>query len=396
MLLPEGFRLGFGHAPRAPFACDPWTGGLRLHEESPSPTRTAFQRDRDRIVHSHAFRRLKHKTQVFLESEADHHRTRLTHTIEVAQIARGLARALGLDEDLTEAIALAHDFGHTPFGHAGERALDRALKEFGGFDHNIQTLRVVTLLEQGYAGHDGLNLTAETLEGLCKHNGPAQSAERKPAPLVADLSSRLPLFPALQAPLEAQCAAIADDIAYDTHDIDDGLRSGILTLDMLAQAPLAGPIIASVRQQHPGIPQARLIHELTRRQITLLVEDVIATAAHGLARIKPRTVDDIRNAPAALIAFSPDVADAEAGLKRFLYSALYRSPAMMRTMTAAGQVVGDLFTAYLRDPAQMPGEFLAKAGQPLELRIADYVAGMTDRFALREHRRLFDRTPDIG
>jgi dGTPase len=396
----DGFHIGFGHEPRAPWACDPSAGASRLFPETASPTRTAFQRDRDRIVHSNAFRRLKHKTQVFLESEADHHRTRLTHTIEVAQIARGLARAFRLDEDLTEAIALAHDFGHTPFGHAGERALDRAMANFGGFDHNLQTLRTVMLLEQGYADHDGLNLTAETIEGLAKHNGalvgPTVGGDEAVPPFLARAAAQLRLRLDRQAPLEAQCAAIADDIAYDTHDIDDGLRSGILTLQTLAQAPLVGRIIAEVRAAHPGIADDRLAHELTRRQITFLVEDVIKTGARMLVEAAPRSPDDVRQAGQAMIAFSEATATEEAGLKRFLSAALYRNPRVINTMHAAEQVVEDLFSAYRRDPDILPPGRRLENGDPLERRIADYVAGMTDRFALREHRRLFDHTPDIG
>jgi dGTPase len=392
--------VGFGHESRAAWACDPAFSRGRLVPEPKSPTRTDFQRDRDRIVHSTAFRRLKHKTQVFVEHEGDHFRTRLTHTLEVAQIARGLARALRLDEDLTEAIALVHDFGHTPFGHAGERVLNARMEAIGGFDHNAQALRIVTRLEQTYALFDGLNLTFETLEGLVKHNGPlvgAHAANNADVPRpILDIDDLMPLGLSTFAPLEAQCAAIADDIAYDAHDIDDGLRSGFLTLDMLEDAPVTGPIISEVRALHPDLAPARMVHEVTRRQITRMVEDVLRNAIAGLQAMRPRSPDAIRIAGAAFVMFSSEMAAKERALKRFLFGNLYRHPSVMAKMEAAGSIIDDLYDRYCHEPHEM-GAFAEDAHDDrLERRVGDYIAGMTDRFAIREHHRLFDHTPDLG
>ncbi|MCU0831642.1 MAG: deoxyguanosinetriphosphate triphosphohydrolase [Rhizobiaceae bacterium] len=387
--------IGFGHQPRAAYACDPAASMGRLIAEAPSPTRTEFQRDRDRIIHSTAFRRLKHKTQVFLEHESDHYRTRLTHTLEVAQIARGLARALRVDEDLTEAIALVHDFGHTPFGHAGERALNRIMAGQGGFDHNAQALRIVTELEQVYARFGGLNLTFETLEGLVKHNGPlGRQGDVIPQPILA-FDAVMPLGLDGFAPLEAQCAAIADDIAYDAHDIDDGMRSGILTMAELLDAPVVGPICHEVRALYPDVPDLRLVHEVTRRQITVMVEDVLRTALTAIGAHGPRSAADVRTAPAALVTFSEPMRQAEAELKRFLFGHLYRHPDVMSRMSEAEHVVEALFARYRDEPHEIGG-FASHAPHPTtERRVADYIAGMTDRFALREYRRLFDRTADL-
>lgn len=397
--------IGFGYRPRAAYACDPDRSRGRLEPEAESRTRTPFQRDRDRIVHSTAFRRLKHKTQVFIAHEGDHYRTRLTHTIEVAQIARALARALRGDEDLAEAIALAHDFGHTPFGHTGEDALNARLAEWGGFDHNAQTLRVVTRLERRYAEFDGLNLTWETLEGLVKHNGPLTDARGKglkaavPQP-IRDFSELFDLELDRHAGLEAQCAAIADDIAYDTHDIDDGLRAGLLTLDMLEDVGLAASILAGVRQRYPGLDPVRTGHELMRRQITLFVEDAIATAAAMLQRIRPVSAGDIREAGHPVVTFSPGMAAAEKELKEFLYRNLYRHPLVMSVRAEAEKVVLELFDAYFADPSVMPEgwrEVLLRAEDKVKARhVADFLAGMTDTYALKEYRRLFDRMPDLG
>ena len=397
--LPEG--LGFGYRPRAPWACDPARSRGRFHPESESPTRTPFQRDRDRIIHSTAFRRLKHKTQVFIAHEGDHYRTRLTHTIEVAQIARALARALRLDEDLAEAIALVHDFGHTPFGHTGEDALDAMMRPHGGFDHNAQSLRIVTRLERRYAEFDGLNLSWETLEGLVKHNGPLVVGDdwSNVPRTIADFDALFALDLAGHASLEAQCAAIADDIAYDTHDIDDGLRSGLLSLDMLDAVGLPGTILAAVRQLYPGLDPVRTGHELMRRQITAMVEDVIAEAGRGLSSLQPASADEVRRCGRTLVRFSDAMAADEKELKAFLYANLYRHPDVMRVRADADRIVRDLFGAYFNDVRAMPEgwrEGLERASDSVRARhVADFLAGMTDTYALKEHRRLFDHTPEL-
>ncbi|MDR7032789.1 deoxyguanosinetriphosphate triphosphohydrolase [Mesorhizobium sp. BE184] len=397
--------IGFGYRPRASYACDPARTRGRLFAEPESPTRTPFQRDRDRIIHSTAFRRLKHKTQVFVAHEGDHYRTRLTHTIEVAQIARALARALRVDEDLAEAVALVHDFGHTPFGHTGEDALNDKMKAWGGFDHNAQSLRIVTRLERRYAEFDGLNLSWETLEGLVKHNGPLTDGHGKglhgPVPqAIRDYNELDSLELSRFAGIEAQCAAIADDIAYNTHDIDDGLRSGLLTLDMLEGLALPGSILAAVRQRYPGLDDVRSGHELMRRQITAMVEDTIVTAGENLARLNPQSPDDVRGAGQKVVGFSPAMAAGEKELKSFLYKHLYRHAEVMRVRADAEKVVTDLFDAYFADPRAMPDgwrEGLDRAEDRIKARsVADFLAGMTDTYALKEHRRLFDRTPDLS
>ncbi|HEV7254524.1 MAG TPA: deoxyguanosinetriphosphate triphosphohydrolase [Mesorhizobium sp.] len=396
--------IGFGHRPRAPYACDPAQSRGRLVSEPESATRTPFQRDRDRIIHSTAFRRLKHKTQVFIAHESDHYRTRLTHTIEVAQIARALARALRCDEDLAEAVALVHDFGHTPFGHTGEDALNEKMAAYGGFDHNAQSLRIVTQLERRYAEFDGLNLSWETLEGLVKHNGPligpaAREAEAAPGAIL-DYDARHPLDLDRFASLEAQCAAIADDIAYNTHDIDDGLRAGLISLEMLEEVALPRSILAEVRARYPGLDAVRTGHELMRRQITRMVEDVIATASAALREAGPTHADEVRGAGRAFVRFSEELRLAEAELKAFLFQNLYRHPAVMAPRQAADRIVRDLFDRYLADPRSMP-ETWREGQQSTDLHVrarhvADFLAGMTDTYALREHRRLFDRTPELG
>jgi dGTPase len=403
----EGPRddIGYGYRPRALYACDPGRTRGRFYPEPESPTRMPFQRDRDRIIHSTAFRRLKHKTQVFFAHEADHYRTRLTHSIEVAQIARALARALRLDEDLAEAVALVHDFGHTPFGHTGEDALHAKMARFGGFDHNAQALRVVTRLERRYAEFDGLNLCWETLEGLVKHNGPLVGPDgaglKAPLPQsIRDFDALFPLDLAGFASLEAQVAAIADDIAYDAHDIDDGLRSGLLTLDMLEGPAFTAELLAIVRDRYPALDPVRTGHELMRRQITRMVEDVIAEAQARLAAVDPASPEAVRAAPRAIAAFSPDMQAKEKELKTFLYANLYRHPDVMAVRARAERIVTDLFEVYFDDPQAMPEGWrgiLARAGDAVKARhVADFLAGMTDTYALREHRRLFDHTPDIG
>ncbi len=396
--------IGFGYRPRAAYACDPALSRGRLCEEPESPTRTPFQRDRDRIIHSTAFRRLKHKTQVFIAHEGDHYRTRLTHSIEVAQIARGLARALCCDEDLAEAVALVHDFGHTPFGHTGEEALNDKMAPWGGFDHNAQSLRVVTRLERRYAEFDGLNLAWETLEGLVKHNGPLTDRQGNglngPVPqAIRDYSELQDLELSRFASVEAQCAAIADDIAYNAHDIDDGLRAGLLTLDMLRGVDLPGRILRAVGERYPGLDPVRTGHELMRRQITAMVEDVIDTARENLEALQPRSVEDVRDAGRTLVTFSPAMAVEEKALKSFLYANLYRHPDVLEVRSRADRVVRDLFDAYFANPREMPEgwrEGLDRAEERVKARdVADFLAGMTDTYALKEHERLFDRTPDL-
>ncbi|MFN3549285.1 MAG: deoxyguanosinetriphosphate triphosphohydrolase [Mesorhizobium sp.] len=403
----QGLRddIGYGYRPRAAYACDPSATRGRFYPEPESPTRTPFQRDRDRIIHSTAFRRLKHKTQVFFAHEADHYRTRLTHSIEVAQIARALARALRLDEDLAEAVALVHDFGHTPFGHTGEDALHARMASFGGFDHNAQALRVVTKLERRYAEFDGLNLTWETLEGLVKHNGPliGPDGEGLKGPLpqsIRDFDALFPLDLASYASLEAQVAAIADDIAYDAHDIDDGLRSGLLTLEMLEGPSFTAELLSIVRGRYPTLDPVRTGHELMRRQITLMVEDVIAEAQARLAAFEPASPEAVRAAPRAIAAFSDAMRQREKELKSFLYANLYRHPDVMAVRSRAERIVADLFDVYFDDPQAMPEGWrgiLGRASDAVKARhVADFLAGMTDTYALKEHRRLFDHTPDIG
>lgn len=396
--------IGFGYRPRAPFACDPANSRGRLFEEPQSATRTPFQRDRDRIIHSNAFRRLKHKTQVFIAHEGDHYRTRLTHTIEVAQIARALARALRLDEDLAEAVALVHDFGHTPFGHTGEDALNECMEAYGGFDHNAQSLRLVTKLEHRYADFDGLNLSWETLEGLVKHNGPllgsaATDTISVPQPIL-DFNQRYDLELERFASLEAQCAAIADDIAYNAHDIDDGLRSGLLTLDDLTEVPLTNRILNMVWERYPELDPIRAGHELVRRQITMMVEDVIAESQRRIASASPSDVESVRGQTHALVGFSKNMQTDEKALKAFLFKNLYFHPSVAVRREAADKIVRDLFDACFNKPAIMPPEWCAdcealdEAGRAR--RVADYLAGMTDNYAVREHRRLFDHTPDLA
>ncbi len=397
-------NIGFGYRPRAPYATDPAKTRGRFYAEPESPTRTPFQRDRDRIIHSTAFRRLKHKTQVFIAHEGDHYRTRLTHSIEVAQIARALARALECDEDLAEAVALVHDFGHTPFGHTGEDALNEKMAPWGGFDHNAQSLRIVTRLERRYAEFDGLNLSWETLEGLVKHNGPLTNAAGEgldgPVPQpIRDYNELDDLELAHFAGVEAQCAAIADDIAYNAHDIDDGLRSGLLTLDMLHDVPLTSGLLAIVRDRYPHLDAVRTGHEIVRRQITAMVEDVIVTSQDNLKRAAPQSVEDVRAASASMVVFSPEMAEREKTLKRFLYANLYRNDAVMTVRAEAERVVAELFDAYYADPRQMPEgwrEGLDRAEERIKARsVADFLAGMTDTYALKEHKRLFDRTPEL-
>ena len=394
--------------PRASYACDPERSRGRLHAEPPSKSRSAFRRDCDRVIHATAFRRLKHKTQVFVFDEGDHYRTRLTHTLEVAQVARALARRLQLDEDLAEALALAHDLGHPPFGHAGERALDSCLSAFGGFDHNAQTLRVVTVLERRYPDFDGLNLTWETLEGLVKHNGPL--TDRAGAPLARYRRHGVPAFildycqrQDLQlwsfASAEAQVAAVADDIAYDAHDIDDGLRAKLFELEEIVAVPLPGRIVDAIRADHPDLDGDRLVHEVIRRLIGLLIDDVVAESGGRLAALKPSSVEDVRRAVTPVGAFSPAIVEEDRAIKSFLQPRMYRHPRVMRMMDQAAEVVRALFARYNARPSDLPAEWsegLAALDEAARARhIADFIAGMTDRYALAEHGRLFDSTPEL-
>ncbi|MEO1703376.1 MAG: deoxyguanosinetriphosphate triphosphohydrolase [Pseudomonadota bacterium] len=399
--------IGFGGEDRAPFASFPARSRGRLLEEAESPTRTPFQRDRDRIIHSTAFRRLKHKTQVFFAHDQDHFRTRLTHTIEVAQIARSLARALRLDDDLAEAVALVHDFGHTPFGHTGEDVLDELMTDYGGFEHNAQSLRIVTRLERRYAEFDGLNLTWETLEGLIKHNGPLISPTsgggnaKEPVPVsILKYNALHDLELDRHASLEAQVAAIADDIAYNTHDLDDGVRSGLLTLDMMKDVPMAGAALQEVDDLYPGLDNERRVHEMTRRVMTRMVEDVIASTLSSLNEVEPYSVDDVHAAGRTLVAFSPMMASQEKSLKSFLFSNLYRHESVLELRKRAEAVVQDLFSYFIARPKDMSVAWATQVDrleEPERARlVADYLAGMTDSFALKEHRRLFDHTPDLG
>jgi dGTPase len=376
----------------APYASDPVESRGRLHPTSESSTRSEHQRDRDRIIHSTAFRRLQHKTQVFLRHEGQHYRTRLTHTLEVSQMARSIARALRLNEDLAEAVALAHDLGHPPFGHAGERVLNEKMQPFGGFDHNLQAVRVVTRLENRYAEHDGLNLTWETLEGILKHNGPL-AVDPGEIAAVADLMIDT------HASLEAQCAAIADDIAYDAHDIDDALRAKILTLHDLVDVPLAGPIVREVLHRWPAIEPNRQAHEVQRRVITRMIEDAITTSEAGIEAAGIRSADDARHAGQSLVRFSDETAVAERGLKRFLYERVYRSEAVMAPVREGETVIAALFDSYMADP-DLPGRWAGRvsaaptaAGRARV--ICDFIAGMTDPYALEQHARLFDGSPAL-
>ena len=392
---------------RAPYACFSAQSRGRLYAEPASPTRSEFQRDRDRIIHSTAFRRLAHKTQVFVPHEGDHYRTRLTHTIEVAQIARALGRALRLDDDLAEALALAHDLGHTPFGHCGEDALDACMAPWGGFDHNAHALRIVTGLERRYAGFDGLNLTWETLEGLVKHNGPLLHADGTPTARYAaqglpagilDYEKLQPLELATYASGEAQCAAIADDIAYDAHDIDDGLRAGMFALEDLNEIAFVRELLADIAARHPGLERSRVIHELGRRIITRFVEDVIGQATRRLAEAHPASAAALRHAGQAVVRFSPAMAQADLAIKAFLYPHLYRQARIMRIRAEADAVLRALFAAFMAGPALMPPEWAqagAGGGAAQARAVSDYIAGMTDRYALAQHTRLFGSAPTL-
>ena len=383
----------------APYACQPDASRGRLYKEDLSSFRSAFQRDRDRIIHSSAFRRLKHKTQVFVEHEGDYYRTRLTHTIEVAQVARTIAGVLGLNTDLAEAIALAHDLGHTPFGHTGEDALALLMTPFGGFDHNAQALRIVTRLERHYAEFDGLNLTWESLEGIAKHNGPVtgpNADEKHAGPLpyaLAEVNAAWDLELHTHASAEAQVAAIADDVAYSHHDLHDGLRSGLFDEDDLMDLPVTGPAFAEVDRLYPGLEKMRRRHEALRRVFGRMVEDVIAVAQGRLHAANPQSVDDIRAMGTTVIRFSKPLYQELKAIRAFLFHRMYRAPSVMVERARVTQVIDGLFPLFMAQPELLPHEWrpdidAAKSQTELARIVADYVAGMTDRFALQEGTRL--------
>ena len=381
---------------RVPYASRPAASCGRFHADARersarssdgAPVRDDYQRDRDRIVHSIPFRRLRHKTQVFVAPDGDHFRVRLTHSLEVAQIARTIARALGLNEDLTEAIALAHDIGHPPFGHAGEDALTAALGDVGGFDHNAQTLRALTRLETPYPTFAGLNLTYETLEGLAKHNGPV----RDPSWALAEVDAEWPLDLRTWSSLEAQVAAVADDIAYDNHDIDDGLRAGLIDFDALLGEPIVAEGWRIVTARYPHVPHARLVPELIREQIGRMVEDVLTETRARLARAEPRSPDDVRGAGEALVGFSPAMAGAERSLKKFMYARFYHHPVQRAIAERATMIIRGLVEAYRADPSRLPPGWRDRlpAADPARARhIADFIAGMTDRYAIARYREV--------
>jgi dGTPase len=382
---------------RALYASDPAHSRGRLYAEPESTTRTVFQRDRDRIIHSGAFRKLQYKTQVFVYHEGDYYRTRLTHSIEVAQIARSIARVLHVDEDLAEAVALAHDLGHTPFGHAGEHALDTCMRDYGGFNHNDQALRIVTRLEERYADFNGLNLSWEALDGLVKHNGPLLPLpEGELLPVTIDAFRReFDLELETYAGIEAQVAALSDDIAYNTHDIEDGVRAGFFTLDELAELPLVGDIIKEVRGRNPGLDSGRSIHETTRRLIDRLVRDLTAEIERRLAEIKPLSANDIRRAGRPVVALSEAMRDAEKQLRHFLDTRMYHDYRVNRMTSKARRILADLFRQFMAEPDTLPTQWQAQIVQDENRMsqarvIADYLAGMTDRFAIAEHQRFFD------
>ncbi len=385
-------------SPRACWAQDPSQSRGRLYAEAASATRTPFARDRDRIIHASAFRRLKEKTQVFVAHEGDHYRTRLTHSLEVAQIARSIARALRLDCDLAEAIALGHDLGHPPFGHAGEDELERQMAAFGGFDHNVQTFRVLTEIERRYPAFDGLNLTWETLEGIVKHNGPVADRLGQPAwRPVAAFDAAFDLDLSKWPSAEAQVAAIADDVAYNNHDVDDGLQAHIFELGELASVPLVGPILAQVREAYPALDDRLTRLETVRRMIGVMVEDVLAETARRAAQAKLRTPQDVRALGGPLVAFSPPVAEDLARLRAFLHERMYRHWRVNRSRSQARRILAQMFTLYVAEPDVLPAEWYGRlrdlddAGRSRV--ICDYIAGMTDRYAIEEHRRLFNLEP---
>jgi dGTPase len=399
-----------GVPPRAPFAADAARSRGRLIAEPLSPSRSVFQRDRDRIIHCTAFRRLAHKTQVFVPHEGDHFRTRLTHSLEVGQIARTLARALGLDDDLAEALALAHDLGHTPFGHTGEDVLDELMAPYGGFDHNAQALRIVTKLERRYAAFDGLNLTWETLEGLVKHNGPLVQADGRVAARYAKrgLPAAILEYNAVHnlelahfASAEAQAAALADGIAYNAHDLDDALRAGLIDFAQIGEVDLLRDIGGKIAALYPGLEPVRAVHELVRRLITFFIENAITESRRRIEAPGVASVEDVRTQHVPLLGFSQAAVSAEGSIRNFLSKNMYRHQRLVRIREQAGLIVRDLFLRFFRGPDPMPAEWAAAAaragaGEARRARVVcDYIAGMTDRYAIAEHRRLFDETPEL-
>jgi dGTPase len=396
---------GFAERPVAVYGCSQAVSRGRLYDEPACPLRTLYQRDRDRIIHSSAFRRLTYKTQVFVYHEGDHYRTRLTHSLEVAQIARTVARALWLDEDLAEAIALAHDLGHTPFGHAGEEALDAVLEDNGGFDHNAQSLRIVTRLESRYASFDGLNLAWETLEGLVKHNGPLLDEMGGPTPryrakgvprAILNYNALHPMSLYTYGSLEAQIAALADDIAYNNHDLDDGMRAGLVPLAKIRQVPLVARYIAMVESRHGGLSDSSLIYEVNRRLISDMVQDLVRETSARLRSLQPQSPEDIRCAGYPVAAFSEPLTRELSELRAFLFQEFYLHPRIKEIMEGAQKIVRDLFGYFLSYPEKLPENWRKAAAEGDKERvIGDFVAGMTDRLALDTHSGLFDDTPRL-
>jgi dGTPase len=389
--------MSFIIPPRAPYAADPAKSRGRLQAEAASPVKTEFQRDRDRIIHSAAFRKLKQKTQVFISHMGDYYRTRLTHSLEVAQIARSIARVLGLDEDLAEALALAHDLGHTPFGHAGEEALDECMQPYGGFSHNDQSLRILTMLERRYAAFDGLNLTWETLEGVVKHNGPLlplKDGDKLPA-TIQNFQNFMNLELGTYASAEAQVAALADDIAYNNHDIDDGLRAGLFDFDDIRDLPILGPILEQLQTDYPKLAMPRMVFESVRRMIDVMVTDLVTESQRRIDALSPKSVEDIRHAKTAVIAFSGAMQQNISVLREFLMTRMYRHFTVNRMTSKARALVRDLFEKFMGDPDLLPTEWAAMIVDQSALHsrariIADYIAGMTDNYAELEWARLFD------
>ncbi len=383
--------------PRAIYASNPAASRGRVHAEKSSAMKSEFQRDRDRIIHSAAFRKLRLKTQVFVSHMGDYFRTRLTHSLEVAQIARAIARALGLDEDLAEALALAHDLGHTPFGHAGEEALDECMQPYGGFAHNDQTVRILTQLERRYAAFDGLNLTWETLEGVVKHNGPILPLREgeKLSATITNFQNYMNLELGTYASAEAQVASLADDIAYNNHDIDDGLRAGLFTFDDIRDLPMMGEILEQLQREYPKLAKPRMVFESVRRMIDVMVTDLITESQRRIAALAPQSADDVRRAKAPVIAFSATMQQNIAALREFLMERMYRHYSVNRMTSKARQIVRDLFEKFMLEPELMPTEWRDMIADMTSLHsrariIADYIAGMTDNYAELEWQRLFE------
>ena len=392
-------RLSFP-APLAPYAARAAETRGRLYPEAESPTRTPFQRDRDRVIHSIAFRRLKHKTQVFFSHAGDHYRTRLTHSLEVAQVSRSIARTLKLDEDLAECLALAHDLGHPPFGHTGEDVLKECMAGFDGFDHNAQTLRLLTKLERRHAAFDGLNLTWEALEGVVKHNGPLVGEGKDPLPAaIAEYAKAHDLWLTSHAGLEAQVAAVADDIAYNNHDVDDGLRAGLFSFDQARELPLIGPALALVEKSWPEAPHDILIAEAVSALIGEMIADVVKETRARLAALNPADADEIRHAGRQSADFSEPMREKLSGLRRFLHENMYRHYTVNRARSQARRIIRALFELFYAEPETLPPEWQSRLNGADEARrarvVCDYIAGMTDRYAMREHERLFGAGPAL-